>query len=791
MKHKRKQKVLPTKGGTPPSKAILDQPLASASKKATITPDNSWLVFGVCIFLTVIIWIVYAQTRHYEFVNYDDNQFVFGNATVIHGLTLKGIASAFRAHGMDNWIPLATLSHMLDCQFYGLNAGAHHLTNVLLHVATTILLFLMLRQMTATLWRSAFVAALFAIHPLGVESVAWVTERKDILSGLFFMLTLWSYMCYVRQRSPFIWYSVTLLFAALGLMSKPMLVTLPFVLLLLDYWPLQRFLAGETFQKLFLEKIPSLLLSIAACIVTFVMQQKTGAVKNLATVPIPVRIENTFVSYARYLGKIFCPDNLAVLYPRHEQWPVLLVIFLAALFVVICIAAFALRKKFPYAFIGWFWFAGMLVPVIGLVQVGEQAMADRYVYLPQIGLYMLLAWLLADLTLQLPHRHLILGSLSAVIFVALICRAHAQVSYWQNSETLWAHTLACTSDNLIAHYNYGNALLQKGDVNDAINEYHEALKIDPQNAVARNNLGTALLQKGQTNNAIAEYLQAIQDDPGYILAHVNLGNQLLPKGQVDEAIAQYREALKIDPADPAALHNLGNALLQKGEVDEAITQYQEEIKINPDYALAYYNLGNARAQKGQMDSAIDEYQEALKLDPAYALAHANLGNTLYQKGRVDEALSQYQQALNIDPGDAAVHNNLAAALLQKGRVDEAAVQFEAALKIHPENVDYQNALAHAMWILAISAELQNGSNTVALAQEANQLTSGANPVILRVLAAAYAQSGHFPEAMQTAQQALALARQQHITPLIAALQHDIVLYRAGSPIRDDTAGNRR
>ncbi len=332
MKHKRQQKVLPAKDGSSPQKANLSQSPGKSGTDAPATPKNRWLVFGICLFLAVIIWVVYGQTRHYEFVNYDDNQFVFGNATVIHGMTLEGIASAFRAHGMDNWIPLATISHMLDWQFYGSNAGGHHLTNIVLHAATAILLFLVLRRMTAAIWRSAFVAALFAIHPLGVESVAWVIERKDILSGLFFMLTIGAYLRYIGNRKSFAWYAVTLLFAALGLMSKPMLVTLPFVLLLLDYWPLQRSLAKERFRPLLVEKIPFLLLSATTCIVTFIMQQKTGAVKTLATVPVPIRIENAFVSYARYLGKIFWPDNLAVLYPRQEQWPVWLAIFSAVFF---------------------------------------------------------------------------------------------------------------------------------------------------------------------------------------------------------------------------------------------------------------------------------------------------------------------------------------------------------------------------------------------------------------------------------------------------------------------------
>jgi tetratricopeptide (TPR) repeat protein len=821
MKSKRKHTVLSAKGATSPAQ----QP-ADSVKSITPNPNNPWLVAGICFFLAVIVWIVFGQTRRYEFVNYDDNQFVYGSPVVTHGLTSSGIISAFRAPGMDNWIPLATLSHMLDYQFYGLKAGGHHLTNVLLHATTVILLFLVLRQMTSALWRSAFVAAVFAIHPLGVESVAWVTERKDILSGFFFVLTLWAYTGFVRSQKKSFWYLGTLFFAVLGLMSKPMLVTLPFVLLLLDYWPLRRFEGASaqptrtTIQRLIVEKIPFFLLSGAACVVTLILQHAAGAVKTLTTVSVPMRIENAFVSYALYLGKIFWPVHLAVLYPRADHWPASLVFFSALLLAVLCLVAVALRKKFPFMLTGWFWFAGMLVPVIGLVQVGEQAMADRYAYLPQIGLYLLLAWLVSEVSGRLPHRVIILSGLTTIILIGLIWRAREQTSYWRNSETLWTHTLACTSNNLIAHYNYGNYLLQRGQANDAISQYQDALTIDSHNAVARNNLGTALLQKGQTNQAIAQYQQTIRDDPGYILAHINLGNTLLPRGQVQEAITQYQEALKIEPGNSAALHNLGNALLQNGQVNEAISQYREEITNDPDYAPAYYNLGNALQQKGQLDEAISQYQQSLKLDPRYAQAHINLGialvqkgrldegiseyelalkidsnnaaahnnlgNALLQKGRLDEVITQYQEALKIEPRDAAARNNLAAVFLQKGEIDKAAVQYEEALEIHPEDRSLQNGLAHAAWILATSSDpaIRNGQVAAEVAQRANQLTKGNNPVILRVLAAAYAENGHFPEAIETGQRGLALAREQQIAPLITVLQQDIEHYQAGSPVRE-------
>lgn len=562
------------------------------------------------------------------------------------------------------------------------------------------------------------------------------------------------------------------------------------------------------------------MLSLAACIVTLNMQHMAGAVKTLATVSVSMRIENALVSYAIYLGKIFWPVHLAVLYPRPDHWLASLVFFSAMLLAGLCIAAIAWRRRFPFLFTGWFWFAGMLIPVIGLVQVGEQAMADRYVYLPQIGLYLLLAWLVNEVSVHLPHRTAMLSSMATIVLSGLIWRAREQTSYWQNSETLWTHTLACTSDNLIAHYNYGNYLLQRGQANDAISQYQDALTIDSHNAVARNNLGTALLQKGQTNQAIMQYQQTIKDDPGYILAHINLGNALLPRGQIQEAITQYQEALKIEPGNSAALHNLGNALLQNGQVDEAISQYRSEITNDPDYALAYYNLGNALQQKGQLDEAISQYQQSIKIDPHYALAHINLGIALLQKGKVDEAISeyelalkidpnnaaahnnlgnavlqkgqldeviaQYQEALIIEPRDAAAHNNLAAVFLQKGEMDQAAVQYEEALEIHPEDRGFQNGLAHTTWILATSADptIRNGHEAMELAQRANQLTQGNNPVMLRVLAAAYAENGRFPEAIETGQRGLAVARTQQIAPLVAALQQDIASYQAGSPVRE-------
>jgi tetratricopeptide (TPR) repeat protein len=583
-------------------------------KSSSVVPNNPWLIAGVCIFLATIVWVVYGQTSRFPFVDFDDDQYIYQNPLVIHGLTLSGIESAFSTRAVDNWIPLTVLSHMVDCQVYALNAGGHHLTNVLLHAASAILLFLVLHQMTQALWRSAFVAALFAIHPVGVESVAWVSERKDVLSGLFFMLTLWAYVGYSRNQKSWIRYAGALLLFAMGLMAKPMLVTLPFILLLLDYWPLKRVNAA-TVRQLIIEKIPFLLLSLAVCVITFLLQQKAGAVMTTAVVPMPLRIENACISGARYLGKLFWPGNLAVFHPLPAHWPVPAVMFSVALLAVICVAVVVWRKQWPFAFTGWLWFVGMLLPVIGLVQAGRQAMADRYLYLPQIGLYIILAWLVAELTIRLRGRLLVAGTLAAVILASLIYCAREQAAYWKDSETVLAHTLAITTDNWWVHVNLGYALMQKGQLDDAISQFREGIKENDDDAQAHSDLGSALLREGQVDDAIAEYHEALKNHPNFAAAHSNLGYALVQKGQFDEAIAECHEALKLNPADAGTYNNLGDAYYEKGQEDEAIAQYREGLKYDPDNADFLSNIGSALLREGQVDQAIAQYMDALKKHP--------------------------------------------------------------------------------------------------------------------------------------------------------------------------------
>ena len=661
---------------------------------------NYRAVFGVCVFLLGAIWMVFGQTLGHGFVNYDDEEYVYGNPQVIHGLSLKGIEWAFTHRVTANWHPLTVMSHMLDCQFYGLNAGGHHLTNLLLHAATAILLFLVLREMTGSLWRSAFVAAVFAIHPLRVESVAWVSERKDVLSGLFFVLTLGAYVRYVRKPPSLGRYLAVLFLFALGLMCKPMLVTMPFVLLLLDYWPLNR-VATDTDrrnhfpipQQLILEKLPLFGLAAAAGVATLFAQAE--AIEPFERMSLSLRVGNALISYATYLGQMFWPSGLAFFYPFTAGSVRVAGVVLSLVVLAGISAGVVVLRRRSYLLTGWLWYLIMLVPVIGIVQAGAQARADRYTYLPQIGLYWLLTWAVADLCAGWRYRRVVLGGGAMVILIALIFCARVQTSYWRSSESLWTHTLACTSDNYVGQNCLGSALLKMGSVDEAIAHSQRALQIKPDYVEAYNNLGNALLKKGNVDEAIAHYQKALQINPGYVEAHNNLGNALLKKGNVDEAIAHYQKALQIKP-DYAEIHkNLGialakahgdhaNALVRMGRDDEAMVEFREALDLFPNFADARHGLALVLLHKGQVDEAIVQLQNIWEQYPDEATAAFDLGNAYFQKGQLDEAVAFYQRALKIKPDDVSALNNLGMALLTKGMADEAVVQFRKALAIQPD-----------------------------------------------------------------------------------------------------------
>jgi len=633
---------------------------------------NLCLIVPVSIALVIAVVSIYMQAAHHHFISYDDNIYVTANQHVASGISVDNIIWAFTSVGdaSGNWHPLTWLSHMADAQFYGLNPFGHHLTNIVIHTLSSLTLLLLLFRITSSLWQSAFVAFMFALHPLHVESVAWVAERKDLLSGLFWFLTLLLYSEYVTTSKPLL-YILCLFSFILGLMAKPMLVTLPLVMILVDYWPLRRNLhkeAGHRFDgvvALAKEKIPFFVCSFFSCAITIYSQHKAGAINSLDTIPIALRIENALTAYVSYIGKTFWPTDLAVLYPFPLFIPLWQVI--GSLFVILFISAAALwaGRRYPYLTVGWLWFLITLLPVIGLIQVGSQSMADRYSYIPTIGLFIMAAWGVTDLTNGLRHRMNILVPLAGAVVIASAILTWQQLAYWQDSISLYQHTLKVTNGNYAIHNSLGLELAGKGDIDAAIQEYRTAIQIRPRYAYPYNNLGNILADKGDLNSAIQEYRQALRLNPNYADAHYNFGNALAKKGNLDAAIQEYREAIKIKPNHADAHYNIGYLLISKGELDAAIMELREALRLNPRFADAHYNIGYLLINRGELDAAIMEFRAALRLNPRFADAHYNIGNALIKKGNLDSAIREFQEALRIAPGFVEARKKLDDALVQK------------------------------------------------------------------------------------------------------------------------------
>jgi hypothetical protein len=564
-----------------------------------------WEVIVICVVLMILVFLVFGQTLGHGFVHYDDDTYVYENPIVLKGLSFEGLRWAFTYGEIGHWHPLTWVTHMLDCQFFGLWAGGHHLDNVILHAVAVVMLFLVLFQMTGAVWRCGFVAAVWAVHPLRVESVAWVAERKDVLAAVFFMLTLGAYIRYIRQPS-ILRYVLLAVSFTLGLLSKNMLVTLPFVLLLMDYWPLGRLDQGARFPRLLQEKIPLFVLSAFSCTITFLVPEKLSAAVHL---PFSLRIQNALVSTCIYLRQTLWPTDLVAHYPNPTHaFPFWEVAGSLVLLCFISVAAFLLRKSHAYLLVGWLWFIGMLVPVIGLMQISTYSHADRYTYLPQIGLFVGAIWAVSDWVGAWRYRRFAFAGVAVVVLWVLLIAARQQTSYWRDNKTLWTHTLECTRDNYLPQY------------------------------------------------------------------------------------------------------NLGLILHQEGRLDEAIAHYREALRINPDYPQAHTNLGLA--------------------------------------------------------------------LIQQGQIEEAIVHAQKALEILPDDVNYQNNLA-LLLAAAPQPSLRNGARALELARKANLASGGNDPAILRTLALAYAETGEFSEAVQTARKALDLAVARSNTGLAEVLRHEIELYAAG------------
>lgn len=604
----------------------------------------------VCLFLIAITWFVFAQTMRHDFFNYDDGDYVYDNATVSRGLTVAGVTWAFTHVHARNWHPLTTISHMFDCQLYGQKAGGHHFTNVILHTLAVLLLFLVLRQMTGAVWRSAFVAALFAIHPQRVESVAWIAERKDVLSGVFFMLTLGAYLYYLRKPSLARYLTMSILFGC-GLMSKPMLVTLPLVLLLLDYWPLKR---ESRPAELILEKVPLLVLSAASSVVTFLVQKQGGFQSD--ALPFVWRVENALVSYITYIRQMLWPVDLAPIYPHPENsLPVWEIALALVLLVTITVIALWRRRTIPYVVTGWFWYLIVLLPVIGIVQVGAQGWADRYTYLPAVGLYMLLTWGMFDLAAGWRYRSQILSACGALVLIACAWCSSIQASYWRNSETLWRHTLAVTSSNEVAQNNLGSIFYDRGQTDEALSYYEKALEIRLQRhaskydvllALFHSNVGAALLKKGLVDEAIVHCQKAIQLQPDYPNGYINLGNALIDKGQIDDAIVVFREAIQLQPEDARIEMNVGDAFRRKGMEAEAIAHYERTLEINPRSISALNNLAWLLATSP--DSSIRNGTKAVALsERAVQLSGAANPFFLHKLAAAHAESGDFQKALAV------------------------------------------------------------------------------------------------------------------------------------------------
>ncbi len=768
-------------------------------------PSRRSLVLGLLLALATLA--VYWPARQFEYNNFDDQDYVSENPMVQQGLTVAGAKWAFTTGFAGNWHPVTWLSHMLDCQVFGVNPGAHHLVNVLFHILNTLLLFVVLKRMTGAEVRSALVAALFALHPLHVESVAWVAERKDVLSTFFGMLTVWAYARYAA-RPKAARYLPVLLFFALGLMAKPMLVTLPCVLLLLDYWPLGRLdharwatmprptsqfgpnsfgptperrapalhespnhtrqswssaLRGRdaeapgsssiaprcSWSRLVIEKLPLFLLALGSCVVTFFVQQKGGAVGTLEKFPLAMRLANSLITYVAYLGKMLVPAKLAAFYPYPDGYPVWQVAGAGLVLVVVTALAVAWARRRPYLLVGWLWYLGTLVPVVGLVQVGVQSMADRYTYLPLIGPFVMVVWGVADLAAGCSWRRAALGAGAALALAGCLVVSSFQVQHWRSSVTLFRHALAVTTNNSLAHYNLAQALSMQGELKEPLEHYREALRIKPDYGVAHNNLGLTLVMLGKPT----------------------------------EATNHYAEAVRLSPANAEAHYNYGLVLTSLGQPREAVAHLETVLRLTTNNCLAYHALGQARLALNQTNEAIAELTEALRLAPAYAEAHDNLGLALSRAGRGDEAIAHFQEAARLRPELPEAHLHLALAMAGQRKPGQAIAQYREALRWKP---DYVEALNNLAWLLAThpAAEFRDGEQAVQFAERACKLTAEKVPFLVGTLAAAYAEAGQFEKAIATAQRARDLAASAGQTELAARNGQLLELYRAGKPYRE-------
>jgi len=666
------------------------------------TPGNRRHEFIVVLALMLLTAAVYWQTAHYGFIRYDDPDYVSENVVIQQGLSRDGLVWAFSTTTAANWHPLTWLSHMTDVQLFGMKTGSHHLVNVLFHLLNTVLLFLVLKSMTDDLWCSALVAALFALHPLHVESVAWIAERKDVLSTFFWLLTMMAYVRYVRNPG-IARYAEVLLFFSLGLMAKPMLVTLPVILLLLDYWPLGRMREKQRIRQeslhatgadrqrkkksrqpaapkppspggsehpwrivrsLIYEKLPLLAISVLASAVTLYAQKQGGTVAALSELTMPERIAIAFVSYTLYLWKMIWPSGLAFFYPIE---------FPSSLTVVICVLIFLAATaasirwagKRPYLPVGWFWFVISLLPVIGIIKVGEAAMADRYTYITLTGPFIVLVWGIRDLTAHLTFRQIARAGLAAVVMTGMTILSYVQVRYWQDDESLFRHALDVTRNNHVAHLNMGVYYMDQGNLGEAGNHLGRVLEISPRYWRGQYNWGVLLLRQDRVLESVEPLRRAAVLEPGSHEVNYALGRAYLLLNRENDAIAAFERAIRTGKFRTETCVGIAEALTAAGRLDEALQYIYQALKWLPSEPRLYYNAGLILAYQGNLEESIARFRKAVLINPQYAKAHNNLGSALLLTGRTDESIQHFQEAIRIDPDYRIARENLKDALAQK------------------------------------------------------------------------------------------------------------------------------
>lgn len=835
----------------------------------------------LCLLLVGAILATFWPVRHHEFINFDDPDYVTENDWVKRGLHWEGTKWAFTTGHASNWHPITWLSHMLDVQLFGLNPQGHHGMNVGLHAVNSVLLLLLLYQMTGTVWRSAIVAILFGLHPLHVESVAWVAERKDVLSTLFGLLCLMSYGAYARcvsnnQTTPHptlspveaervirrskVAYVLAFAFLALGLMSKPMLVTWPFVMLLLDFWPLQRVtgdgwqVTGNVWKQLALEKVPFLLLVIVSCVVTVLVQAKGGAVTTALNLPLDDRLENAVASCVKYLSKAVWPTNLAIFYPHPEtrypmsdQWPLWVIGLATASLAGACVLTIRRRNQQPYLLTGWFWYLGTLIPVIGIVQVGTQAMADRYTYIPLIGVFVVTVWGLADLLKWYSLAKPVGPAVALAVAIACVIVSRNQITHWQNSFTVFSHAAAVTRHNAPAHGNLGTEYVKRGEVDEGIRHFKAALEADPHFADAAYSLGLVEQNRGNLEPAAGYYRDALSRRPGHVLGNHNLGTVLWLQGNLPEAEIQFRKGLELKPDHLEANVNLGNLLLElrrpaearpyleralqlspgnldvrlglgltakmQGQSASAIEQFRQILATNPDNLEATLNLGIVLAAMGQSNEAAIHFQQVTQTKPSLGEELILSGRTLAAQGKVHAALDKLTAATYLSPTNTTALETLGQMQAQLGNLDEAARTFERSIELTPGaeayyflgavralqgnapaavtnfnhaiqlKPDFLAALNELAWMLAThpDGKVRDGSKAVELAERACKLAGTSEARYWGTLDAAYAETGRFAEAIQTAEKARNLALASNQPELAATATERVSRYRAGKP----------